>query len=167
MLGFDSLSSASMRHVIAKDVKSSTYCCYVKWLTFIVRLGLMHWPQTGVTHYHAQLGLPDKVLAINGLVVCYVVWLGSIIYGMGLLTSARCVVRMAMELKYRNNPHIHKDTNACQYYSSHKVDVHISILDFSLDFFSWFKSNSTRIGFRPLTAPSPYRKTLPKSSLLP
>ena len=28
------------------------------------------WPQTGATHYHAQLGLPDKGRAIKGLVVC-------------------------------------------------------------------------------------------------
>ena len=31
----------------------------------------MHWPKTGATHYHAQLGLPDKGRAIKGLVVCY------------------------------------------------------------------------------------------------
>ncbi len=42
------------------------------------------WPQTGAIQYHAHLGLPDKVRAIKGLVVCYVVWLGSMIYGMGL-----------------------------------------------------------------------------------
>ncbi len=30
----------------------------------------MPWPQTGATHYHAQLGLPDKGRAIKGLVVC-------------------------------------------------------------------------------------------------
>ncbi len=30
----------------------------------------MPWPQTGVTQYHAQLGLPDKGRAIKGLVVC-------------------------------------------------------------------------------------------------
>ena len=27
-------------------------------------------PQTGATHYHAQLGLPDKGRAIKGFVVC-------------------------------------------------------------------------------------------------
>ena len=27
----------------------------------------MPWPQTGATHYHAQLGLPDKGRAIKGL----------------------------------------------------------------------------------------------------
>ena len=30
----------------------------------------MPWPQTGVTQYHAQLGLPDKGRAIKWLVVC-------------------------------------------------------------------------------------------------
>ncbi len=50
----------------------------------------MHWPQTGVTHYNAQLVLLDKDLVIRGLVVCYVVWLGSM-KGMGLRTCARCI----------------------------------------------------------------------------
>ena len=30
----------------------------------------MPWPQTGATHYHVQLGLPDKGRAIKELVVC-------------------------------------------------------------------------------------------------
>ena len=30
----------------------------------------MPWPQIGATHYHVQLGLPDKGLAIKVLVVC-------------------------------------------------------------------------------------------------
>ncbi len=30
----------------------------------------MQWLQTAATQYHAQLGLPDKVRAIKGLVVC-------------------------------------------------------------------------------------------------
>ena len=29
----------------------------------------MPWPQTGATHYHAQLGLSDKGGAIQGMVV--------------------------------------------------------------------------------------------------
>ncbi len=29
----------------------------------------MHWPKNGTTHYHAQLGLPDKGCTIEGLVV--------------------------------------------------------------------------------------------------
>ncbi len=40
--------------------------------------------ETGTPHYHAQLGLPDKERAIKGLVVLYVVWPGSMFYGMGL-----------------------------------------------------------------------------------
>ncbi len=39
--------------------------------------GNVPWPHTGATHYQPQLGLPDKNPAINGLVVCHVVWLGS------------------------------------------------------------------------------------------
>ncbi len=39
----------------------------------------MPWPQTDVTHYHAQLELSDKGRTIKGLVVCYIV---SIVYGM-------------------------------------------------------------------------------------
>ncbi len=39
----------------------------------------MPWLKTGThTHYNAKLRLPDKGRAIKGLVVCYVVWLGSI-----------------------------------------------------------------------------------------
>ena len=30
----------------------------------------MPWPQTGATHYHAHLGLPNKSRTIKGLVVC-------------------------------------------------------------------------------------------------
>ena len=30
----------------------------------------MHWPQTGATQYHAQLGLPDESRAIKGFVAC-------------------------------------------------------------------------------------------------
>ena len=67
----------------------------------------MPWPQTGATHYHPQLGLPDKGCAIKELVVCYVVCLASI-KDVGLAQSA-CVyslfkVRMAVELKYHNTP---------------------------------------------------------------
>ncbi len=50
----------------------------------------MPWPQTGATHYHKQLGLPDKVYANKGLGFSYVVWLGSL-KGMGLWTSVRCL----------------------------------------------------------------------------
>ena len=74
-------------------------------------VGSMLYPNRVIaTHYYAQLRIPDKGRSIKDLVVCYVVWLGSMIYGMGLWTSARCVawslvvVRMAIELKYRNTP---------------------------------------------------------------
>ena len=33
--------------------------------------GGMPWSQTGVTQYHAQLGIPDKGRAIKGLIFCY------------------------------------------------------------------------------------------------
>ena len=48
----------------------------------------MSWPQTGTTHYHAKLGLPDKDRAINGLVVYYIVRLESL-KGIGLGTSVQ------------------------------------------------------------------------------
>ena len=32
-------------------------------------MGVMPWPQTNATQYHAQLGLPDKGRTIKGLVV--------------------------------------------------------------------------------------------------
>ncbi len=76
--------------------------------TLIVPVEGTPWPKTGASYHHAQLGLPDKGLAIIGLVVCYVLWLGSMIYEMVIWTSARCVVlslvvvRMAFELKYHN-----------------------------------------------------------------
>ncbi len=50
-------SIISPNRVIVKDVKSCTYCCYIRCATF---LG----PK------QAQLGLPDKRCAIKGLVVC-------------------------------------------------------------------------------------------------
>ncbi len=46
--------------------------------TLLAQVGGMPWTETGATHYHAQLGLPDKGRTIKGLVVCYVVFLGSI-----------------------------------------------------------------------------------------
>ena len=38
----------------------------------------MHWSETGETHYHAHLGLPDKRRAIIVLVVCNVCDLESL-----------------------------------------------------------------------------------------
>ncbi len=100
----------SQNLVVAKDVKSCTYCYYVICTTLTIRVGGIPWPQTGATHYHAQLVLPDKVRAIKRLFVFYAVWLGSM-KGMGLRICAICaglvlvvVVRMAIELKYPNTP---------------------------------------------------------------
>ena len=50
----------------------------------------MPFPKTGATHYLAQLEISDKVHAIKGLVVCYVVWLGSM-KGIGLRNCTKCV----------------------------------------------------------------------------
>ena len=68
--------------IIAADVKSCTYCCYVWCATLIVWIGRMPLPQTG-SSFHAQLGLPDKGRTIKWLVGC---GLGSM-RGMGLRTS--------------------------------------------------------------------------------
>ncbi len=56
--------------VMAKDVRSYTYFCYIRCVTLIVCVGGMSWLQTGVTQLHAQLGLPDKGRAIVAL-GCY------------------------------------------------------------------------------------------------
>ena len=69
--------------VIAKDVKSCIYCCWVRCATSIVWVRGIFWPLTGTTNNFAQLGLPDKGLAIKGFVVCYVVWLGSMKASLG------------------------------------------------------------------------------------
>ncbi len=70
----------------------------------------MSWSQTGATHYHAELGLPDKGCAIKG-------WLSAILCGLdqrrgwvlGLAQGTWdwfivVVVRMAIELMYHNTP---------------------------------------------------------------
>ncbi len=67
-----------------KDIKSCTYCFYVRCATLILWVGEMPWHQTVTTHYHAQLGLLGKGFTIKGLVVSCVVWLGSMIHWMGL-----------------------------------------------------------------------------------
>ncbi len=64
---------------------------------------------SGGTNHHAHLKLPDKGRAIKESVACYVAWLGSMIFGMGLWTNAGqgawvwsfVVVRVAIKLKYR------------------------------------------------------------------
>ncbi len=54
--------------VIAKHVKSCTYCCYVRCAPLLV--GGMSCPKTGATQCQAQFGLPDKGRAIKGFDVC-------------------------------------------------------------------------------------------------
>ena len=66
----------------AKDVKNCTYCCYIRCSTLIIQESGMPWPKTGTTPYNANLGLLDKCRYIKGLVVCYAVWQGSMIYWM-------------------------------------------------------------------------------------
>ena len=41
-------------------------------MTLKEKVGELSWPKTGTTHYHAQLGLPDKGCLIKELVVCLV-----------------------------------------------------------------------------------------------
>ncbi len=78
------------------------------YLLLLCRIHEIGRKQARLITLHAQLGLPNKGCAINGLVVCYVVWLIAIIYGMGLWTSAwvwsLVVVRMTIKLKYPNTP---------------------------------------------------------------
>ena len=65
-----------------------------------------------VPHYPAQLGHPDEGRAIKGLVVCYVVMLGSIIYGMGLWPSAKCPTsHRYIQIQYKNRLLNHKLKN--------------------------------------------------------
>ena len=54
-------------------------------MTLIVLVYVMPWPQKGATHCYKQLGR-----AINRLVLCYLVWLGSI-KEMVLTTFVRCM----------------------------------------------------------------------------
>ncbi len=70
----------SHKFAIAKDVKSFTNCCYVRCASI---------SRGNAIHNNAQFRIPDKGHANKGLVVCYVVWVGSM-KGMGLRTCARC-----------------------------------------------------------------------------
>ncbi len=78
-------SMFGFNYVIAKDSQSCTYCCYV--MLDIKSMSIQE-KNNSATHYHAQSGHLDKTRVIKGLVVCYVVWLGSM-KGMGLRTYAR------------------------------------------------------------------------------
>ena len=80
--------------LIAKAVKSCTYCFYVRCVKLKVRVGRMPWPQRGAIHYHALLGLQDKSRAMR--------WVCEPAQGAWVVSVV--VVRMAIELKYRNTP---------------------------------------------------------------
>ena len=110
------LEDSTQNQVITKDVKSCTYCCYVKCATLIVRVG-----GNALAPNRCNL-LPCtfrtfRQRSCNRRVVCLllyvVVWLRSMMYRMGLWTSARCVVwslvvvRTIIEIKYPNIPQIH------------------------------------------------------------
>ncbi len=47
-----------------------TYCFYVRCPTFKAWVGRILWPKTGANHYPAQIELPNKGCANQGLVVC-------------------------------------------------------------------------------------------------
>ncbi len=55
--------------VISDDIKSCTYCCFVICTKLLVLLYDITQPKIGATHYHTQLGLPDKGHAIKGLLL--------------------------------------------------------------------------------------------------
>ncbi len=61
MLGVSKVmvSMLGPNRVLAKNVKSCTYCCYVRFAIL-----------TGAIQYPAQFRLPDKGRATKGLVVC-------------------------------------------------------------------------------------------------
>ena len=65
-LGLDG-SMLDPNRVTAKDVKST-------YLLLLCQMRDINWPQTGETHYHAQLGLLDKVMHSKG-------WLSAMQYG--------------------------------------------------------------------------------------
>ena len=54
---------------LTEDVKNGSNYCYVRCATLIVRVVGKPWHKTCATHYHAQLGLPEKGCAIKEKVV--------------------------------------------------------------------------------------------------
>ncbi len=118
-------------HVIAKDVKSCTYCYYVRFTTLKVWVNVNALAPTGITHYHAQLGLADKGCAIKGIgwMPCSM----AMIYVrlMVLWTSARCVVwslvvvSMAFKLKYCNTQWFIQIYNITNITYTPKIYMHV------------------------------------------
>ncbi len=58
-----------LKHVIAKEIKNCTYCCYVSCATLKVLVGRMPWPKRGATQYHNKSSR-IKGCTIKELVVC-------------------------------------------------------------------------------------------------
>ena len=72
--------------VLAKDVKSCTYCCHVRYATLIVRVGVVSWPQNrrNSLPWTVRTSKPRSCNQRVGCLLLYVlVWLRSMIYGMG------------------------------------------------------------------------------------
>ncbi len=115
---------------------SSTYRINILILAMSdAHLGRMPQHPTGANHYHAHLGLPDRGHVVKGLVFCHVVWLGFIIYKMGLWTSVvrgfgnLVVVRMFIELKQHNTQQIHADIiNTIEYIVQYYYNLCVCVL---------------------------------------
>ena len=56
--------------VIAKEVKSCTYCCYIRCATLIVWVGVNAMAPNSRNSVPCTVRTPDKGRAIKGLVVC-------------------------------------------------------------------------------------------------
>ncbi len=71
----------SLNRVIAKDVKSCTYYCYVRCATLIVRVEGNAFAPNRRNSLPFTVRTSRQRCAIKRFVVCYVVWLRYIIFG--------------------------------------------------------------------------------------
>ena len=51
------------------DPNRNSTLWFVRYATFIVRVGGKPWSRKGITHLHSQLGLPDTCRAIKELII--------------------------------------------------------------------------------------------------
>ncbi len=82
-------------------LKKFTYCCYA---TLKVRVRGKSWPHTGGTHYHAQLGLPDKSRAIKrvGCLLCSMVpGTGPLFWSGWLSSSSTATPNRYVQIQYK------------------------------------------------------------------
>ena len=49
----------------SKSNDTNSLYCYVIWATLLNRVEGMPWHKSGTTHYHAQIGFPDKGHALK------------------------------------------------------------------------------------------------------